>query len=114
MQWISLALGCFLANFLYGILAKLRIVDTTRFKVAHHILYFCVMASLGLAIGMEVWKGAMPVPLVMLFVMLFGMTRFSGKTRRHWQYAVWCLVAYLGVFALYLFGLSNNLMSFAK
>lgn len=114
MKWISLAFGCFLTNFLYGILAKLRIVDAARFKVMHHILYFCVMASLGLAIGMEVWRGAAPVPLAAVFVMLFGMTRFSGKTRQHWQYAVWCLVAYVGVFALYLFGLSDNLLSFAK
>jgi hypothetical protein len=33
-----------------------------------------------------------------LFVLLFAMTRFSGKKSSHWQYAILCNLVYTSVF----------------
>ncbi|MDW8466672.1 MAG: hypothetical protein RML35_11045 [Chloroherpetonaceae bacterium] len=76
---ITIAFSCFLVNFLYGILAKLRVVDAARFKVVHHVMYFFVMASLVAAVSLEIYERGVPVPLLVMVVALLGMTRFSGK-----------------------------------
>ncbi|MCS7013191.1 MAG: hypothetical protein RMI34_02270 [Chloroherpetonaceae bacterium] len=104
---ITIAFSCFLVNFLYGILAKLRVVDAARFKVVHHVMYFFVMASLVAAVSLEIYERGVPVPLLVMVVALLGMTRFSGKSSWHWRYAVLCLVMYLAVAGYYFYRFSQ-------
>jgi len=101
-MWIKIAYSCFILNFIYGVLAKARIFNAARFKIIHHAIYFCVMASLIVAFLLECIDGKFPVLLIIMTMLLLGMTRFSGKTERHWQYAVICFVAYSVVLVYYL------------
>ncbi|RFM24430.1 MAG: hypothetical protein D0433_05425 [Candidatus Thermochlorobacter aerophilum] len=101
-MWIKIAYACFVLNFAYGILAKTKVINTARFKVVHHIIYFCVIASLIIALLMEYMDGKFPVLLLITAALLLGMTQFSGKTRRHWQYALVCFFVYSAVLIYYL------------
>lgn len=100
-MWIKIAYGCFLVNFIYGILAKFRIIESARFKVVHHGIYFCVMASIIVALLTEFLAGELPIFLMIMAGLLLGMTRFSGKTSRHWKYALVCFAAYSAVLLYY-------------
>ncbi len=101
-MWIKIAYACFILNFAYGVLAKMKVMDTARFKIAHHVIYFCVVASLIIALVGEYMNGKFPVLLLVMAVLLLGMTQFSGKTKRHWQYALICLFIYSAVLIYYL------------
>lgn len=98
---IKIAYSFFVVNFTYGILAKSQIINTIRFKAVHHGLYFCVMVSIIAAIVVEFLSGEFPMLLILMAGLLFGMTRFSGRTARHWQYALFCFLAYSAILVYY-------------
>jgi hypothetical protein len=101
-MWIKIAYSCFILNFTYGILAKTGIVNAAHFKIIHHAIYFCVMLSLAVAALVEWLDGKFPVLLLITVGLLLGMTQFSGKTERHWQYALVCFIVYSAVLVYYL------------
>ncbi len=101
-MWIKIAYSCFILNFTYGILAKTRVIDATRFKIIHHAVYFCVMLSLAVAALVEWLDGKFPALLLIMAGLLLGMTQFSGRTERHWQYALVCFIAYSALLVYYL------------
>lgn len=98
---IKIAYSLFLANFTYGILAKSHIIDATRFRVMHHGLYFCVMVSIIAATVEEFLSGEFPLLLILMAGLLFGMTRFRGRTAQHWQYALFCFLTYSAILVYY-------------
>ncbi len=101
-MWIKIAYAFFILNFAYGVLAKMKVINTARFKIVHHAIYFCVIVSLILALLMEYMDGKFPVLLLIMAALLLGMTQFSGKTKRHWQYALICFLIYSAVLIYYL------------
>jgi len=95
---LKIAYGSFIINFTFGLLVKARIINSRKFHLAHHGIYFVVMATLFAAIAVELLnQGEIPYLLIGLFGLLFGMTRFSGRSTGHWQYATLCLIIYSAI-----------------
>lgn len=97
---LTLAYSLFWVNFVYGIAVKFNFFHHKKFRFLHHAIYFFVMLSLFIAILFEFYaenflSAAM---LGFLFMLLLGMTRFSGKKSSHWQYAILCNLIYTTVF----------------
>lgn len=58
------------------------------------------MLSLFISIVFEIYseKFLSAFLLTILFLLLFAMTRFSGKNQFHWQYAIFCNIIYTILF----------------
>lgn len=58
------------------------------------------MLSLFISIIFEFYTGNFlgVALLILLFVVLLAMTRFSGKKASHWQYAILCNLIYTTIF----------------
>lgn len=97
---LALAYSLFWANFLYGIAAKFELLPTRKFKILHHLIYFLAMLTLFSAMVYEFYSQSALSGMALLFVfaLLLGMTRFSGRNPRHWQYAMVCNVVYTIIF----------------
>ncbi len=97
---LTLAYSLFWVNFVYGIMVKLNIFHHKKFAFLHHAIYFFVMLSLFIATLYEIYcKNFLgSILLSFLFLLLFAMTRFSGKTSNHWKYAILCNLIYTSVF----------------
>lgn len=97
---LTLAYSLFWVNFLYGIAVKFNLFDHKKFKVIHHLIYFFVMLSLFISIVYEFYtkKFLSMFLLIILFLFLSIMTRFSGRNSSHWRYAILCNILYTIVF----------------
>lgn len=84
-----------MTNLVFGILVKMRVIDSSRFKVVHHALYFLVMASIIITAALAFMMGASNAwPLAAMAGMLLGMALFKGRSRAHWMYAALCSAVY--------------------
>ncbi len=97
---LTLAYSLFWVNFIYGFIVKFKIFHFKKFRFLHHLIYFFVMLSLFISIIFEIYskKILSTILLTVIFCLLFLMTRFSGKTQRHWQYAIFCSLVYTIIF----------------
>ncbi len=97
---LTLAYSLFWVNFIYGIAVKFNLFHHEKFKFLHHLIYFFVMLSLFITITFEIYakRFLSSLLLTVLFVLLFLMTRFSGKQSSHWQYAILCNLIYTTLF----------------
>lgn len=84
-----------MTNLVFGILVKMRVIDSSRFRTVHHLLYFLVMASIILAAAIAFLMGASNAwYLADMAGMLLGMSLFKGHSRGHWIYASLCCAVY--------------------
>ncbi|MDB5034775.1 MAG: hypothetical protein JWQ98_2016 [Chlorobi bacterium] len=92
------AYSIFLANFLFGVMVKSRVIDSARFRWFHHTLYLLVMAGIAGAVIEAIiagsWRGLL---LAGMGAMLLLMPRFRGRGNGHWIYATCCCVAYSAI-----------------
>ncbi|MCS6989372.1 MAG: hypothetical protein NZM06_07635 [Chloroherpetonaceae bacterium] len=97
---LALAYSLFWANFVYGIVVKFGVFRSERFKILHHLIYFLAMLTLFMSAAYELFLRKFLSGMILLFVflILLGMTRFSGRSSRHWQYAIFCNFVYTTVF----------------
>lgn len=97
---LTIAYSLFWVNFIYGMAVKFNVFPYKKFKFLHHLIYFFVMLSLFITITFEVYaeRFLSSFFLIILFLLLFAMTRFSGKNSSHWQYAILCNIVYTIVF----------------
>ncbi len=95
---LKIAYGSFIINFTFGLLVKARVIDSRKFHLAHHGIYFVVMATLFAAISLDLWnEREIPYLLIGLFGLLLGLSRFGGRSAGHWQYATLCLIIYSAI-----------------
>lgn len=91
----AIAYGAFLLNLLFGLGVRLNVIPRGGYRRIHHILYFIVMASLAAAILAAILRhDTIWYRLVPMGIILAVMPRFSGFSRGHWIYALFCLIVY--------------------
>jgi len=93
---LTLAYIVFLTNFTFGLLVRLRVIESGRMRFVHHGLYALTLASLVAAAvveGMNAEYGRVWM-LAAMGAFLLCMPFFRGWSRGHWVYAVICSVLY--------------------
>lgn len=95
---LAAAYSIFMVNLVFGILVKTGIIDNSRFRKVHHLLYFLVMASIISAVALAFLMGASNAwYLADMAGMLLGMSLFKGHSRMHWIYATFCCAVYSAI-----------------
>lgn len=90
-----IAYGFFTANVLFGLAVATGIIRSKRFRFVHHLLYFLVMLSLGIAAILTARQGTVAgYGLLTLFLLLLALPRFKGGSRGHRIYATACFLLY--------------------
>lgn len=96
---LKAAFLCFILNFAFGLLVRTGIIDSRRFRFVHTALYFCAIASLAIT-ALAYWAfgpGIGAVACGAMVLVLLGMSRFAGRSRGHWIYALLCAALYIGL-----------------
>ena len=95
MSILLIAYGFFVVNFLFGVMVGSGMIDNSRIRPLHHLLYFCAVVSLIAVVVVEVIGGLdirwMALPMIAL---LLAMPFFRGGSRGHAIYASFCLAVY--------------------
>jgi len=92
------AYSIFIMNLAFGVLVRWRVIDSARFRIVHHVLYFIVMASLLAAVLMAFGEGsALAWPLAGMAALLLGMALLPGRGRAHRAYAIFCCAVYSAI-----------------
>jgi hypothetical protein len=90
-----IAMGLFVVNFALGLLVQFRIVDTKPFRWLHHALFFAVVASATVAVGVGFLQGApyrwVLLPVLVLFAFL---PRVRAGTPGHAALASGAMILY--------------------
>jgi hypothetical protein len=98
LNFLPIAYSIFLVNFVFGLLVKKRIIDSTRFRFVHHMLYFFVVASLLVATALAFIEGSERRWLQAgMAGLLLCMPFFRGRSRGHWIYATLCCAVYSAI-----------------
>ncbi|MBS1911556.1 MAG: hypothetical protein JST22_06195 [Bacteroidetes bacterium] len=98
-EMLGIAYATFLANFVFGLLVKMRAIRTRRFRFVHHLLYALVMGTILTATALAVVRASWPTALWpgIMALLLLAMPAFRGAGRAHSIFATLCLLLYTGI-----------------
>lgn len=98
---LYLAVACFAANFVLGLLVQFRFVDSSPFKWLHHALFFAAFASAGAAALAALLSGSAHLwPLLGIVALFAALPRVRAGTPGHAALASAALVLYVAGIAL--------------